>query len=320
MNKKTKIWLIVAASLVLAGALMFGGVMSVLNWNFKRLSGVKYETKEYTLDGEYSDISVKTDSADIAFFPSSDEKTHVFCSESEKEKYSVTVENGVLTICKNDNRKWYDYIQIVSPVQKIEVHIPSASYGTLSVSESTGDITIPSDFKFGNIEVKVSTGDVSVCASVSGKVKITTSTGDITMNGMSVGELDVSLTTGKFALTGVECQGNVSVRVTTGKSYLTDLNCKNLTTSGGTGDITLNNVICEGKMEIERSTGDVKFEKCDASEMDIETDTGDVIGSLNSNKIFSAKTDTGKIDLPKSISGGICEIETDTGNIKITIG
>jgi len=64
----------------------------------------------------------------------------------------------------------------------------------------------------------------------------------------------------------------------------------------------------------------VVFEGCDAGEIYVDTDTGDVSGTLLSDKVFIVKTDTGKIDVPNSISGGRCEIETDTGDVKISIG
>ena len=73
-------------------------------------------------------------------------------------------------------------------------------------------------------------------------------------------------------------------------------------------------------MHLERSTGDVKFTLCDAGELFVKTTTGNVIGSLCSEKIFMAKASTGKVEVPKSVTGGICEIETSTGDIRITIG
>ena len=53
--------------------------------------------------------------------------------------------------------------------------------------------------------------------------------------------------------------------------------------------------------------------------MFVETDTGDVTGSLLSDKVFITKSDTGSIDVPKTVTGGKCEITTDTGDIKIEI-
>ena len=79
----------------------------------------------------------------------------------------------------------------------------------------------------------------------------------------------------------------------------------------------MKNVIATEKFSIKRSTGDVKFDSCDAAEIFVETDTGDVNGSLLTNKVFITKTDTGRINVPNSITGGKCEIITNTGDIKI---
>jgi hypothetical protein len=56
---------------------------------------------------------------------------------------------------------------------------------------------------------------------------------------------------------------------------------------------------------------------CD--EIYLKTDTGDVSGFLLSDKIFIAESDTGRISVPKTFTGGKCEVKTDTGNIKITV-
>ena len=98
-----------------------------------------------------------------------------------------------------------------------------------------------------------------------------------------------------------------------------DTKCKSVISSGSTGDITLQHVIATEKLSIERSTGDVKFDGADASEILVKTDTGDVTGSLLSDKVFIVHTDTGNVDVPKTTAGGICEIQTDTGDIELDI-
>ena len=49
MKKATKIWIIVATSLILTGAIIFVGVMMVFKWDFTRLSTLNYETNEYEI-------------------------------------------------------------------------------------------------------------------------------------------------------------------------------------------------------------------------------------------------------------------------------
>ena len=67
MSKAMKIWLIVAASLVALGLIIFGGMMSILKWNFLRLDTTKYETNTYLPDGEFSNILINERTADISF-------------------------------------------------------------------------------------------------------------------------------------------------------------------------------------------------------------------------------------------------------------
>ena len=63
----------------------------------------------------------------------------------------------------------------------------------------------------------------------------------------------------------------------------------------------------------------MRFDGCDAAEITVKTGTGDVTGTLLSDKVFLTETGTGRIDVPKSTVGGRCEINTDTGDIKIDI-
>jgi DUF4097 and DUF4098 domain-containing protein YvlB len=150
-------------------------------------------------------------------------------------------------------------------------------------------------------------------------VKIKTTTGNICIEDASVGSLDLAVSTGKVTVSGVTCEGNIALGVSTGKAYLSNIRCKNFTSSGSTGDISLNNVIATEKLSIERSTGGVKLDRSDAAEIFIETHTGNVTGSLLTDKVFITQTDTGKINVPKTVSGGRCEITTDTGDIQITV-
>lgn len=319
MRIRTKVWLIIAASLVLVGWIIFGGVMSMFKWDFSKLSTAKYESNYYEINENYKNISIITDTADIVFLPSENLMTLVSCYEQKNTKHSVTVKDGTLVIEVVDTRKWYEYIGINFGVPKITIYIPQAEYGMLSVKSSTGDVEIPKDFKFENIDVSESTGNVTNYASASEVIKIKTSTGSISVENISTGALDLTVSTGKVTVSGVTCEGEVTVGVSTGKAKLTDTQCKSVISSGSTGDILLNNVIAAEKFSIERSTGDVKFNSCDAAEIYVKTDTGDVNGTLLSDKVFITETDTGSINVPNSITGGRCEIATDTGDIKIDI-
>jgi len=280
MNKKTKTSLISATCLVVIGCIIFAGVMSVLKWDFSKLSTVKYETNSYEITDNFKDISIISNTTDITLIPSEDEAISVVCREESKVKHLVEVKDNTLNIKVEDTRKWYEHIGLSFEIPKITVSIPKGEYGDLSIKNSTGGIAV---------------------------------------NNLSANSLNITNTTGKISLKGIDCQGDISVTVSTGKSELENVKCNNLTSNGTTGNATLKDVIAKGKFNIERSTGDVSFTKCDASEILIKTSTGNVKGSLLSDKVFIAKSSTGKIDVPRSTSGGICEVSTSTGNINITV-
>lgn len=300
MSKKTTIWLIIAVSLVLFGSAIFVGGMTMIKWDFRKLSTDRYETNHHEIDEKYTNISIEADTTDIVFEYSENTKTLVACYEENKMKHSVTVSDGTLYIKVEDGRKWYEHIGIHFGTPKVTVCIPQGEYGTLEIMGSTGDVKLPRDFKFESVNIKESTGDIQLEDGFAGMVKISVTTGDVNISNLI-------------------CEGDISVKVSTGKTSITDVKCQNLVTDGSTGEVMLKKAIAAETFSIERSTGDIKLDGCDAAEILIKTNTGDVKGSLLSDKLFSTHTNTGKVNVPKTDTGGRCEIRTNTGDIKIEI-
>lgn len=317
MSKKTG--LIIATSLVTIGLIMFVAVMATCNWDFSELSTEKYETNTYELEEKISSISLDTDTADILLAPTEGEICKIVCYENENVKHSVAVQNGTLIINVVDEREWYEYIGVNFNTPKLTVYLPETEYASLLIKGSTGDIEIPRNLKFSDIDISTSTGAVQSFASDSASIQIKTSTGSIFVENISTQALDLRVSTGEVTVRNVTCGGDINIVVSTGKTNINNTQCKNLISSGNTGDIFLKDVISAETFSINRSTGDVKFDGCDAAEISVETDTGDVTGSLLSEKIFIAQTDTGKISVPRSTIGGKCEIKTDTGDILLRV-
>lgn len=319
MRTATKTWLIIAFSLVLIGCIIWGVVMDMLKWDFSQLSTNTYETNRHAIHEDFSNITIVADTAGIIFVPSENTEAAVICHEQKNARHSVKVVNDSLVIEVEDSRKWYEHIGIHTDTPKITVSVPQGEYGTLSIHSSTGSIEIPEAFRFESMDIAVSTGSVTSSASVSERIAIKASTGSIRVDSISAGSLALSVSTGKVTVSDVTCRDDVQVGVSTGKADLTNISCKNLTSTGDTGSIILTHVIAAGAMYVERSTGDVKLNGCDAAELLLVTDTGDITGSLLSEKVFLTHTDTGRVNVPQTATGGKCELRTDTGDIKITI-
>lgn len=279
--------------------------------------------------------------------------------EQEGQPHTVRVEDGTLLITRRDERKWYDHISLFSfSSPKITVYLPETTYDSLYVNSDTGDVETHGSLTFGNVDIHTDTGDITLKSQITGELTAQASTGSIEVWGVNSKTVTLSATTGKISLHNAQVEGNVTIITDTGAQSISELQCRNLTlkcTTGGltcesvqidevlqcksstgrvtltkircgtingkasTGDINCSDLKATGELRLETSTGEIKLTASDAATLNIKTDTGDVDGALLSDKIFYTETDTGRITVPKSTSGGICEIITDTGDITFTI-
>lgn len=320
MKKSTKIWIIIAAVLFVAGGAVFTGAMAALGWDLTKLNTVKYETKTYEITEDFSDIKIDVNTDKIVFEPADDGKCEVVCYCPEKSSHSVTVEDGALVIRADDERERYSFIgNLDFSTPKITVYLPKDSYAALSVRSDTGDITLPDDFTFDSLDIDAKTSDIKCAAAVNGRINISLSTGDVELNCGTAGEIDIETSTGKINVRDTQCEGKITAKMSTGNLCAENVTCKSLTSKSSTGSVTLKKVVASGDFDIKTSTGNVRFDGADAANIKAKTSTGNIKGTLLSEKIFFAKTSTGKTDVPKSTSGGRCELETSTGNITVSV-
>ncbi len=319
MKKTNKSRLTAAVFLVVLGCTILGVVMTMMNWDFSKLSTQKFVTNTHEITESFKNISITTDTADIIFEKSDDGACRVECYEQAKAIHSVKVLDHTLVVELVNKKSWYHFIGFSFTSPKIKVYLPGEQYGDLLAQTDTGDIEIKRSFQFDSLDVSADTGDVSITSSALGMMKVKTNTGDIRVENASAGTMQLSLSTGMLSAANVTCSGDMSTKISTGKTELTDIRCKNLTSDGNTGDLSLRNVVASEKFNLERNTGDIKLLGADAAEIFAETNTGDIVGNLFSSKIFVVRNDTGDIDVPKSLTGGLCELITDTGDIEISI-
>lgn len=281
MKKSVKVLLILAAIFVVSGLTAFIGVAASYNVDMTKLSTEKYETNTYEITEDFTNINVNVEMINITVMKSETETASVVCMESKKIKYDVSVSNGVLVVEVDNNRRWYD-------------------------------------FSFESVKINSHTGDVSLTSS-SDEVNIKLSTGNIKLENINIDNASLVTATGNHYLKNVVATNNVFIESSTGTITLNNVDCKNLTAITDTGRVKLTDVIATGRFEISTETGGVTLEDSDASKMNIETSTGSVKGTILTPKIFMARSDTGKINVPETTTGGICRIRTSTGNISITI-
>ena len=232
---------------------------------------------------------------------------------------TAAVSAGTYTIERTDRKGFWWNVSIATESPSITVYLPEKVYKELSIESDTGDVEIPKEFSFDTINVNLDTGDMSCLASAEGDIRVRTDTGHITIADVTALGMLLSSDTGKMELSDVKISGDLEIQEHTGKVVLENVKCRNFTSDGDTGSLVMTNVTASGEFNLERNTGDIEFHGCDAETIYVETDTGDVTGTLLTDKVFITETDTGSVDVPKSVTGGRCEISTDTGDIRIEI-
>lgn len=314
-----KKWIITAVALVIVGAIVCFGTAAVVHFDFEKLDSVQYETNTYAVKESFRGIAVTALEEKVFFKPAEDGKCTIVCFEEENWKHRVSVIDGTLTINPVDNQEFSLHFGVYTRNPEITIYLPESVYSDLRIETDTGDINIPADFVFDSIAIKGHTPDVTCLASAKNGVEIALTTGDVSISDVAAGSVDLKTTTGGIYAESVKCEGDMHILVGTGKVNLQDITCRNLTSEGTTGDITLNSVIAADTFSIIRDTGDVEFRASDAAAIFVQTGTGDVTASLLTEKVFITETDTGKVEVPKSITGGRCEISTSTGDIRIEV-
>ncbi|MCR5249398.1 MAG: DUF4097 domain-containing protein [Lachnospiraceae bacterium] len=271
---------VVAGVLLGAGVVICAVAFAVLGCDWNRLSTQEFVTNTYSPDADFRDIRIETDTEDLLFVMTRDGTCKVVCYEDPENLFEVRTENDTLVIDRPEKPRMGLQFGFYTQSPSITVYLPAKEYGEISLKTDTGDLLLA--------ELSASS------------LRFTSDTGDVT-------------------LSGIRLSGNLEIREDTGRVTLQDMSCADLTVRSTTGDQTLTDTAASGSMNLTTDTGDVRFDGSDAASLQIKTDTGDVTGSLGSDKIFSVKTDTGKIEVPQSGTGGQCRIETDTGDIRITI-
>ena len=238
-----------------------------------------YDTSSQVIDEQISTVSIVSEISDIYIVPSEDGVCRVTSSYGKKFSHSVEVRGDSLLSVELSDEREWYDYIGIFNVPKIIVALPAGEYEGLYIQAGTGD--------------------VACCADAKETMKIVTSTGDIAVEDVTA--------------------GSVELLVSTGDVELSNVSCAELTMRGSTGEAELDDVTVTGKLTVKRSTGDITLERVDAGEILIETSTGDIEGSLLTDKIFVARSNTGRVRVPETVTGGVCKLTTNTGSITITI-
>ncbi|MGN1001850.1 MAG: DUF4097 family beta strand repeat-containing protein, partial [Oscillospiraceae bacterium] len=104
-----------------------------------------------------------------------------------------------------------------------------------------------------------------------------------------------------------------------GRILLSHIRSGEISARSTSGKVELTDVIAEEELFARSTSGGVALEGCDGGTIRLESTSGSVKGTLLSDKIFTADSTSGSINLPRSAAGGECEITTTSGSIDIKV-
>ena len=316
---KTKKTILIGLLIIIVGAVIFIGAFAALGFDFNKLSTVKYQTNTHDITENFKNISIDTPSSDVTIVFTEDGGCKAVCYEDEKYNNSVEVQSDTLVI-KTPDKIWYDNIGNISfDNAEITLYLPAKEYGSLNVNASSGEINVSGALSFESVKLTGNSSDINCSGITVSAVEITVSSGDIKVSDLTAGTMKLSAVSGNIEVNSTDAEGVAEIKATSGDVKIADTQCNGLIAETSSGDIKLTNVIAVNNFSLQSNSGDVNFDRCDAGEISMKTDSGDVKGTLLSEKVFVYKTSSGKVNLPGTVTGGKCSIETGSGDINIEI-
>ena len=217
----------------------------------------------------------------------------------EKQPLTVTMEDGVLTVRREDHRRWYDHIDIFTKTPELTVYLPQSIIPTLEIDVDTGDIQVKN-------------------AKIQERMQISTDTGDLRIQSLTAVALSIETDTGDIALKQTTVATTLAIETDTGDVTLTEVTSATMQIKTSTGDVGLERVDSEN-LQIRTSTGDVGLERVGSENLQICTSTGDVEGTLAREMQFDADSNTGHVRVPTSQGSAICTVRSSTGDIRLRV-
>ncbi len=320
MKKGTKVALIVAACLLVAGLIICGATMATNNW--ENLSwNEEIEMKSVTVDQAFTSIRIHTAEADIRLMQAKDGVCRVEYPVGKYSDYNISTENGVLAVQYQDSRKWYEFISFGFSFKEreVKVYLPQAEYDALMLSTASGDVAVDLGVEYTSAKVTSVSGDIAFHANVKGDCDLQSTSGDVLLhNVQSTGKVKVQSTSGKCTATNITCQ-HFFAKSASGDLVLGSIMANEFVADTLSGEMTLAG--CVGQtLSLESTSGDIEFTRCDGKDITLTTVSGDIEGSFKSAKLFESHTLSGDISLPRSEAvDSRCSVKTTSGDVEIDI-
>jgi len=317
MKKRT---VIISLIMVFIGITLIAGGCFAMGFDFRKLDKHTYTERTVEITDAFENIIV-TKGSDIRLLPSEDGKCRLVFTESDTVTYSSNVEDGTLTIKRDENRKWLDYFGFNFTSYSVKLYLPETKYNYVNIKTFSGDIELSEGLTFHHVNLDCSSGDIRCYAAIDDNLFAESSSGDMDIKGISPANgITLANTSGSIKLSNMDMADKIDISSTSGSIHADNISCENFEIRSSSGDSELDSVIASGKIKIKSTSGDIRFDGCYAYEFDVRSTSGDIKGTLKSDKVFNVHATSGSIDVPESTEAeGTFNADVTSGDVKITI-
>lgn len=308
-------WIVLALILIVAGAAVMGFAMMGGEINIDGKMYMRFEEEKKDVLEEFHAVQIDAGFFDVELCPTLGTAVHVKSAKSEYIYCETSVVDGVLTVKQVDTRKWYQKLATLTMGEpKLTVYLPYATYESLAVKVTSGDVTVRGDETmldeagspvpmaiFRTVSVDVTSGDVQFLATTLNGARIETTSGDITVKNVKGGAMELHTASGDVAME--------------------DCTPDSLTVNVTSGDVEGYRVKVAGALHVEGTSTDVELRYCDAASAYIKSTSGDVTVCFTSHKAYDIETTSGEKEclVPWDPMGGKCEIRTTSGDVYFNV-
>lgn len=295
MKKVYKVFLIIAAALMILGVGIVGVTFAAAGFQWEKFTLTEDDLVEHTLDIEgkdvdtlsLSDMNSEVGWYDIRIVPSEDNDIHIQYRSLERDELSCETVGNNVSLFAPVNRKWYEYIHIGFSFLKA---LPL----TIAIPSSVENVDI-----LGGVSGNVDCSDLSL----KGDLSYYGDASQMVMNRMDIG-------------------GTLHIESDLSSITLYDVNAQSISADVDCGDLCFESVQAKD-MDIQTDLGNFEFSSLFVeNSLRIITDCGNVEGTIDdAEEQFTvvSSVDLGASNLssggkgPKSL-----EVCADTGDIHVT--
>lgn len=319
MKRGKKIALLTAGILIALGAVLGMSAVLLGDINATDVNTVQMAEGITPVKEDFRHISVDTDACNVSLLPAPDGITRVeWWYPDRGMSINVQVEGDTLHISSEYIwTKWYERIQFGFGLEELRilVYLSEEEYGNLTITSASGDLNVPDAFTFESARLTSASGDVTFRGTVEGELSAMSTSGDVTLQGCRPQSLSAATTSGTLSLSGLDVREDMTLETTSGDLGLDNVACRELTANSSSGTIQCQDVLARGPIRMDTASGEIRLTHCDASSLVLSSSSGDISGTLRTEKIYLAHSDSGNVEVPHSTTGGSCEINTSSGDI-----